>query len=116
MSDTPKASAAAIGRLLEQLAADPGKPDDVAGEWRFAALVEADHIEVGVWEAEVGVWPEDDYPTEEVVVILAGHLVLTESDGTVLDLREGDMAHIPKGWSGTWDVREDMRKAYVILP
>lgn len=53
---------------------------------------------------------------EEVCVILAGHLRLTDADGAAHDLRTGDAFHLPKGWSGTWEVVEDMRKFYVILP
>ena len=40
----------------------------------------------------------------------------SNADGAAHDLRTGDAFHLPKGWSGTWEVVEDMRKFYVILP
>jgi len=31
------------------------------------------------------------------------------------ELGAGDMAVFPKGWSGTWDIHETIRKVYAIF-
>ena len=115
MTNPPKAVVAAVADLFSALEADPEQPDDVAGTWRYASLADG-AIESGVWEATVATWEEDDYAVDEVCVMLAGHLRLTDADGEVHDLREGDAFHLHRGWAGTWEVVEDMRKFYVILP
>ncbi|MEM9204037.1 MAG: cupin domain-containing protein [Actinomycetota bacterium] len=115
MTATLKATSGRIDALFDALDADPEKPDHVAGTWRYASLAEG-ALETGVWEATVATWTEDNYAVDEVCVMLAGHLRLTDHDGEVHDLREGDAFHLPRGWAGTWQVVEDMRKFYVILP
>lgn len=112
---TPNADAASIADLLAAMGPDPEQPENAAGTWRYAALAEG-ALESGVWEATVATWDEDDYAVDEVCVMLAGHLRLTDADGTVHDLREGDAFHLPRGWAGRWEVLADMRKFYVILP
>ena len=114
-SDSLRTLTATIDDLFDSLEADPEKPTDLDSVWRYAALGSRS-LESGVWEASVATWTEDDYPVEEVCVMLAGHLRLTDADGVAHDLRQGDAFHLPKGWSGTWDVVEDMRKFYVVLP
>lgn len=114
-SDTLRTLTATIDDLLNTLEADPEKPADLESVWRYAALGSRS-LESGVWEATAATWREDDYPVEEVCVMLAGQLRLTDADGAAHDLRPGDAFHLPKGWSGTWEVVEDMRKFYVVLP
>ena len=109
------ATSANLAMLFDALVADPEQPDHVPGAWRAAPLAEG-ALESGVWEATVATWDEADYAVEEVCVMLAGHLRLTDRDGDVHDLHEGDAFHLPRGWAGTWEVVEDMRKFYVILP
>lgn len=114
-SDTFRTLTATLDRLFEAMEPDPEKPADLDSVWRYAPLGSRS-LESGVWEATAATWTEEDYPVEEVCVILAGHLRLTDSDGATHDLRAGDAFHLPRGWSGTWEVVEDMRKFYVILP
>ena len=49
------------------------------------------------------------------MVIVDGHLRVTDTDGTVHDLRRGAMSSLPKGWSGRWEVVEAMKKIYFIV-
>ena len=114
-SDTLRTLSATIDSLLGTMEPDPEKPIGLDSVWRYAALGSRS-LESGVWEASAATWTEDDYPVEEVCIMVAGHLRLTDSDGTAHDLRVGDAFHLPKGWSGTWEVVEDMQKFYVILP
>lgn len=114
-NDILSTRADSIADLLARMVPDPEIPAGLDSEWRYASLG-VGALESGVWEATVATWTEDDYPVEEVCVMLSGHLRLTDADGTVHDLREGDAFHLPRGWSGTWDVVADMRKFYVVLP
>jgi hypothetical protein len=36
-------------------------------------------------------------------------------DGETVELVAGDTAVFPRGWSGTWDIEETLRKVYVIF-
>ncbi|MEM8706078.1 MAG: cupin domain-containing protein [Actinomycetota bacterium] len=114
-TEPPKATTANLHELFNRLIPDPDQPDTVAGPWKYASMVDA-AFEVGVWEAPIDTWREAGYPVNEFVVIISGHLRLTEVDGTVLDLRAGDLGYIPKGWTGTWEVLEPVRKTYVVTP
>ena len=115
MTAPQKATSANITALFDALVDDPEQPDHVDGAWRYASLADG-ALETGVWEATVATWEETDYAVDEVCVMLAGRLRLTDADGQVHHLREGDAFHLPRGWAGTWEVVEDMRKFYVILP
>ncbi len=114
-SDSLRTLTATIDDMFDSLEADPDKPADLDSVWRYAALGSRT-LESGVWEASAATWAETGYPVEEVCVMLAGHLRLTDADGAVHDLRQGDAFHLPRGWAGTWEVVEDMRKFYVVLP
>lgn len=113
MTDTPKAIAANVHELFGRLLPDPDQPEGVAGPWKYASMLD-DAFEAGVWEAPIDSWREHSYPVDEFVVIISGHLRLTEDDGTVLDLHAGDLGFVPRGWSGVWEIVEPVRKAYVV--
>ena len=114
-SDTLRTLTATVDDMFASMEPDPEKPADLDSVWRYASLGSRS-LESGVWDATVATWTETDYAVEEVCVMLAGHLRLTDADGVVHDLRQGDAFHLPKGWSGTWEVVEDMRKFFVVLP
>ena len=104
--------------MAERFVPDPDRPTEfVAGDpaWMVAALTEG-NVESGIWTSDVGTWDETDYPVDEVMVVTAGHLRITNADGSVHDLTEGSMFALPKGWAGRWEVIEAMAKIYVIVP
>jgi len=70
-------------------------------------------VDVGVWECTPGGWAIVDRPNTETMMLLAGLVTITPADGDPVDLEEGDVFVLPKGWSGRWDVRETVRKLYV---
>ena len=53
--------------------------------------------------------------THEVIHLVAGHMTVTPDGGEPLELRAGDMAVFPRGWSGTWQIHETVRKVYAIF-
>lgn len=71
---------------------------------------------VGFWQASVGRshWNFEDY--SEAILVLAGRVVVTEDGGEPVALGPGDVAVFPLGWTGEWDVTEELRKFYVVFP
>ena len=70
-------------------------------------------VDVGVWECTPGGWAILDRPNTETMMLLAGTVTITPLDGEAVELTEGDVFVLPKGWSGRWDVTETVRKFYV---
>jgi len=68
----------------------------------------------GVWECTPGIVAMTDWPYDEFCVLLSGRVIITPSAGTAQDYAQGDAFVIPKGFSGTWDIRETVRKYYAI--
>jgi uncharacterized cupin superfamily protein len=70
--------------------------------------------EIGVWECTPGPsrWLLE---THEFVHIIGGRMTVTVDGGEPVELSSGDTAVFPKGWSGTWDIAETIRKLYVIF-
>lgn len=68
----------------------------------------------GIWESSPGKW-RVDYGEEEFCAILAGKAILTDADGEAQAFTVGDAFIIPKGFKGTWETIEPLRKWYVIF-
>ena len=68
----------------------------------------------GVWECTPGPshWTLD---THEVIHLVAGRMTVTPDSGEPAELGAGDTAVFPKGWSGSWDIHETVRKVYAIF-
>ncbi len=93
-----------------RVGADVGEPLT-----RFAELFTAQGTEVGVWSCTPGGWSILDRPDTEIVLILSGSALITGENGTATKVAEGDLFVLPKGWSGRWDIIEDVKKLYVIV-
>ena len=52
---------------------------------------------------------------EETIHVLSGRMTCTADDGTVTEVGPGSTVVFPKGWAGTWDIHETLRKVYVIF-
>ncbi len=70
--------------------------------------------EAGVWECAPGPsrWKLE---THEFVQIVAGRMTVTPDGGEPAVVSAGDAAVFPRGWSGTWQIEETIRKVYVIF-
>jgi uncharacterized protein len=68
----------------------------------------------GIWECEPGLsrWLLD---THEVIHLVAGRMTVQPDDGPAVEMSAGDVAVFPKGWSGTWQIHETLRKVYAIF-
>ena len=55
----------------------------------------------GTWECEPG--------------ILEGHWVITSESGQVTEVKAGDSFVFPNGWKGVAEVKEKLRKVYMMI-
>ena len=68
----------------------------------------------GVWESEIGKWSVN-YTEEEFCTFLAGKAILTDEAGNAETFITGDAFIIPRGFKGTWETVEPVKKWYVIF-
>ncbi len=47
--------------------------------------------------------------------VLSGRLTTTPDGGEPQELGPGDTAVFPRGWAGTWQIHETIRKVYVLF-
>ena len=68
----------------------------------------------GTWECEPGTL-ELDLELTEFSYLLEGHWRFTSASGVVSEVRAGDSWIFPKGWKGTAEVIEKVRKVYAMM-
>lgn len=114
-SATPHLHAIAAGSELEDWgplgeATDPETPMTTAG----LTLWKDGDAEVGIWECTAGPshWTLE---THEEIYIISGRMTVTREGSDPLDVGAGDAVVFPRGWSGTWQIHETLRKLYVIF-
>lgn len=106
LADAATAELADWGPLEEAT----GEPMQTAGH----TLWQDGEQEVGVWECTPGpsYWKLE---THEFVHIVSGRMTVTPDGGEALDIGPGQTAVFPRGWAGTWQIHEKIRKVYVIF-
>lgn len=68
-------------------------------------------IRAGSWWCAAGGWPSpNERTTTEIFYVLSGYGCLTDLDGVRHYFGPGDVCILPKGWSGRWDIAEDLHK------
>jgi uncharacterized cupin superfamily protein len=68
----------------------------------------------GLWECSPGRF-ERQLANAEVMHILSGVCTFTPTGGTPLEIRAGDTLFFPANTVGTWDIRQTIRKVYVVI-
>jgi hypothetical protein len=70
--------------------------------------------ETGIWQCTAGpsYWVQAE---NEFIYILSGSLTVTPDGGKPTTFGAGDCAMFPRGWRGTWDLHETVRKVYAIF-
>jgi uncharacterized protein len=96
---------------------DLGPLEEATGEPMRASgltLWQDGEQEAGVWECTPGpsYWKLE---TNEFVHVLFGRLTLIPDGGAPREFGPGDTSVIPRGWAGTWDIHETVRKVYVLF-
>jgi hypothetical protein len=71
-------------------------------------------VEAGVWEVTPGEFAGENAGFGEQMYVLAGEATVTSEDGSTVELRPGVWFVARPGWRGHWDVRQTVRKLYVI--
>ncbi len=77
-------------------------------------LYRDDTTQSGVWEATPGRFGGTNDGIGELMFVLAGSATVTGDDGVQVELRPGVTFLSRPGWRGEWEVRETVRKVYVI--
>jgi uncharacterized protein len=70
--------------------------------------------ETGIWQCTAGpsYWVQEE---NEFIYLLSGSLTVTPDGGKPATFGAGDCAMFPRGWRGTWDLHETVRKVYVVF-
>jgi uncharacterized protein len=92
-------------------------PTAVAGEPYESWHVISDdgQVELGIWEVTPGSFRGETDGIYEQMHFVAGSGMITDGEGAVTEIRPGVVMLCPDGWSGTWDVRETVRKTYAVV-
>jgi len=67
----------------------------------------------GLYSAGPSDVPIESYSEDEFMFFLEGGVTLTSADGTVLRVKAGEGAFVPKGWKGRWTTK-GYKKYYVV--
>ena len=70
------------------------------------------HFTAGLYSAGPSDVPIESYGEDEFMYFLEGSVKLTSADGSVLEIKAGEGATIPKGWKGRWTT-SGYKKYYV---
>jgi uncharacterized protein len=95
----------------------PDEPLTVVGgepEAFVCELYRDDRVQCGVWEVTPGAFTAENAGFAEHMHVLRGAATVTSEDGTSVELGPGVSFVAPDGWRGRWEVRETVRKIYVI--
>jgi hypothetical protein len=70
--------------------------------------------EVGIWECTPGPsrW---ELETHEFVHIVSGRMTVARDGEDPVKIEPGDSVVFERGWQGTWNIEETIRKIYVIF-
>ena len=115
--DTTVLSAAATAELedwgLLEEATSEGAPMQVHGLTLWTGP-EGSGQESGIWQCTAGpsYWVQEE---NEFIYLLSGSLTVTPEGGKPATFGAGDCAMFPRGWRGTWDLHETVRKVYVVF-
>jgi uncharacterized protein len=78
-------------------------------------LYEDGRLETGIWEVTPGFFDAAHGRYVEFMHFVAGDATITTADGVVHEVRPGVALTVPPGWRAHWEVRETVRKTYVIV-
>jgi hypothetical protein len=103
--------------LGARLAGAGRMPGAAPGSAKTAELVlfAGERTETGIWEVTPGIFDAVHGPYVEFMHFVAGDATITAAGGEVHEVRPGVVLTVPSGWRGRWEVRETVRKTYVIV-
>ncbi|SDI07292.1 cupin domain-containing protein [Alloyangia pacifica] len=68
----------------------------------------------GIWEATPYAESFDNYPFHEMAHVISGRVVITPAGGEAQSFGPGDTYLMEKGFTGTFEVTETLRKFYFV--
>lgn len=68
----------------------------------------------GIWEATPGQYARH-IAEGEVMHILSGRCTFTPPDREPIEINPGDTLYFPPNTQGVWDIKETMRKVFVVI-
>jgi len=115
--DTTVLSAAATAELEDWGPLEEATSEDVPMQVHGLTMwtgPEGSGQETGIWQCTAGpsYWVQEE---NEFIYILSGSLTVTPDGGKPVTFGAGDSAMFPRGWRGTWDLHETVRKVYAIF-
>lgn len=73
-------------------------------------------LSAGIWACQPGAWKIAFAPgKDEFFCVIEGRLRITDADGEAAEFGPGQAGVIPSGFSGTFEVLEEVRKHYVVV-
>jgi uncharacterized cupin superfamily protein len=72
-----------------------------------------DGSEAGIWECTPGKFIRE-VKQAEMVTFLSGHCIFHPENGDPIEIKGGDVLFFPENSTGTWEIFETVRKAYLI--
>ena len=78
-------------------------------------LTDDGRVQTGIWECTPGSFPSRRDGFCELMHFVAGDATITDAGGAQREVRPGTVIFVPDGWEGVWDIRETVRKTYVIV-
>lgn len=75
----------------------------------------SDKLLAGVWECSPGKWRRQVL-AREFSHIIEGHCFFIPDNGQPVELKAGDAVLFPANCHGVWDIRQAVRKSFVIIP
>lgn len=63
-----------------------------------------------VWQGDDGILQMTNHPFDQFVQVLHGAAILTDEDGASQEFQTGDCFVLPKGYTGTWEIRDNYRE------
>lgn len=91
-----------IGELIAQAAIGQDQTAETVG------------ASIGVWESSPGTFRRH-LKNREFSHIVSGWCTFTPDGGEPVELRAGDAVLFPENCEGVWDIRETLRKSYVLF-
>lgn len=77
---------------------------------RYKTWYVGEKLSCMVYDADDGLLQFTDLPYDEQVCVLNGTAVLTSQDGERHVFNKGDVFVAPKGWTGTWELKDGYRE------
>ncbi|GAB7406596.1 cupin domain-containing protein [Enterobacter hormaechei] len=111
----------ALTLLKNTAGADLGAASPVAvplgepvAQTRAYAVERTDQVETGIWECTPGRFRRQ-VEQAEYSYIVSGEGRFTPDEGQAVEFRAGDALYFAAATQGTWDIRQTVRKTYLIF-